>query len=104
MKKLVYGVAPPRSLVDINKKYIRDFYADGVEKGSISQQQLNEWVNIVKEANENHKDDPIAAFSEYRRKFAKLHYPHLVPVEDMNDDDFYNALLSKFKKTETTKE
>ena len=104
MKKLVYGVATPRSLNDINKKYIRDFYADGVEKGTITQQQLNEWITIVKAANEKNPDEPVTAFSEYRREFAKLHYPHLIPVEDMDDDVYYEALLSKFKKPETTKE
>lgn len=98
MKKLEYG-GTPRSIIDINKKFIRDFYAHGVEDGSISEDKLNEWTAIVKKAYENNPNEPMKAFAEYRKKFAKLHFPHLI-LNDLEDIEFFEALRNNLKKPE----
>ena len=102
MKKLEYG-GTPRSIIDINKKFIRDFYANGVEDGTISAEKLAAWTETVKNAYANNPNEPMKAFAEYRKAFAKLHFPHLV-LNDLNDVEFFTALQAKIKKPETTKE
>lgn len=98
MRKLEYG-GTPRSIIDINKKFIRDFYSHGVEDGSISEDMLNNWTKIVKNAFENNPESPIKAFTEYRKKFAEIHFPHLV-INDVEDIEFYESLRKNLKKPE----
>lgn len=102
-KKLSYPQDRPNSIQDITKAYIQEYFSIEVEKGTISAQKLEEWIAIVKEKEEQFKNDsPVKAFNAYREEFVKLYMKHLIKPE--NASDFYTTLLAKAKQAESKSE
>lgn len=102
-KKLSYPQDRPNSIQDITKAYIQEYFSIEVEKGTISSQKLEEWIAIVKEKEEQFKNDsPVKAFNAYREEFVKLYMKHLIKPE--NASDFYTTLLAKAKQAESKSE
>lgn len=96
-KRLSYPQDRPNSIQDITKAYIQEYFSFEVEKGTISVQELEEWIAIVKEKEEQFKEDsPVKAFNAYREEFVKLYMKHLVKPETASD--FYATLLAKAKQ------
>lgn len=102
-KKLSYPQDTPNSIQDITKSYIQQYFSIGVEKGTITAQKLEEWIKIVKDKEEEFKNDsPVKAFNAYREEFVKLYMPHLRKPEKASD--FYDILLAKAKQAESKSE
>ena len=102
-KRLSYPQDRPNSIQDITKAYIQEYFSFEVEKGTISVQELEKWIEIVKAKEEQFKDDsPVKAFNAYREEFVKLYMPHLVKPETASD--FYATLLAKAKQAESKSE
>lgn len=95
-KKLVYP-QHPNSIQDINRKFIRDYFSDGIEKKTITAEKAAEWANVVAAAVKKAADDkkePMTAFADYRRTFCDWFYPEL-RVNQKSDKDFFAALAEK---------
>ena len=105
-KKLTYP-QQPHSIQDINKQFIRDYIANGIEKGTITAEKATEWAKVVETAvnkAKEEKKEPMTAFADYRRTFCDWYYPEL-RIKDKNDTDFFAALAKKAApKAEETKE
>jgi membrane-bound lytic murein transglycosylase B len=98
-KKISYpAVQNPASKQDITKSYIQEYYAFQVEAGKISAEQLKEWVKIVKDAEAEHKDNPVKAFNVYRDKFVEKHFPQLNKKKEKSAAAYYESLLSKVEE------
>lgn len=99
-KKLSYPQDRPNSIQDITKSYIQQYFSFEVEKGTITAQELEEWIEIVKKKEEEFKNDsPVKAFNAYREEFVKLYMPHL--IKPASASDFYATLLKKAKQAES---
>lgn len=102
-KKLSYPQDRPNSIQDITKSYIQQYFSIEVEKGTITAQKLEEWIKIVKDKEEEFKNDsPVKAFNAYREEFVKLYMPHL--IKPASASDFYATLLAKAKQAESNSE
>lgn len=105
-KKLVYP-QQPRSIQDINKQFIRDYFSNGIEKGTITAEKAAEWAKVVEDAvnkAKEEKKEPMTAFASYRRTFCEWYYGELL-VEKKKDIEFFAALAKKAApKVEETKE
>lgn len=94
-QKIVYKQGDqPRNKLEITKEYIQDFYAQNVATGTISEDELQSWINFVK--NEEQKDQSaMERFSNIRKEFVKRHFPHL----DKKSESAYSAYFESLKKT-----
>lgn len=101
-KRLTYP-QHPNSIQDINKKFIRDFFTDGISKKTITAEKAAEWAKVVKEANEAHPSEPMTAFADYRRTFCQWYYAELL-IDKKDDFDFYTALAEKAASNEKASE
>lgn len=95
--KLSYPRDTVNSIQDITKKYIQDYFTYEVGTGKVSKEKLNEWIEIVKTAEENNPDNPVKAFNEYKIKFVDLYMPHL-KRRNAKASDFFVSLLDKADK------
>ena len=102
-KKLSFPQDTPNSIQDITKSYIQQYFSFQVEKGTITTQELEKWIKIVKGKEEEFKNDsPVKAFNAYREEFVKIYMPRLIKPEKASD--FYDILLAKVKEAESKSE
>lgn len=80
----------PRSVQDITKKYIQDYFTINVKTGKISKDELKEWIAVVEEAEAQYPDEPVRVFNAYRYKFVDKYFPHLVKASL-----FFKSLLDE---------
>jgi UDP-N-acetylglucosamine--N-acetylmuramyl-(pentapeptide) pyrophosphoryl-undecaprenol N-acetylglucosamine transferase len=53
---------------------------------------------IVKDAEAEHKDNPVKAFNVYRDKFVEKHFPQLNKKKEKSAAAYYESLLSKVEE------
>ena len=82
----VFGVKDPKTVNGLNKKYMYDFIADGLEKGTITKKKVEEF---------NRKKKDCEKDSGVRKLFATMFMPHLIKEEE--PFDFDNALEALLK-------
>jgi len=81
----VFGVKDPKTVNGLNKKYMYDFIADGLEKGTITKKKVEEF---------NRKKKNCDKDSGVRKLFATMFMPQLIKEEEPFDfDSALEALL-----------
>ena len=80
----VYGVKDPKNINGLNKKYMLAFIKAGLEKGTITKKQVEDFVEQKKNCE---KDSGV------RKLFASMFMPHLIPAEEPDFDTALENLL-----------
>lgn len=102
-KTITYPNDTPNSIQDISKKYIHDFIQGEIAKGNINEELLDKWIEAVKNAeNDSKNDSPIKVFIAERNSFVEMFLPQLLIKESTEkESDFYTTLKRiSFKKAD----
>lgn len=96
-KDTTYPNFTPSGTLEITKEFIASYFQDKLKNNEIGIEEYKEWIQTVKQVEEEYSGTPIKVFHSYRAKFAEKYFPHLADKKPhKTKKQSFSALLESF--------